>query len=429
MAAIRILKFEVFRVAGDYKATRKRWLDLSAQVQEAINCVWQAWLCWHVERGTPKQLRRFYAQLRAWHETKRGAKPKWEVQAISKPCAKAIYDALADACPDLHASTRELARNITQGKITSGKASKGNLPRWHAILMFRESIPSSTRKQPIPFTKKVEQTRLIPPDKDCQQWRVSLRLDRTVAPGAKRATISEPDLVELRTNAKGMHGQTAMLKRIVAGTAELCGSSLLFDDRRNKWFVCIAYRAEKSAQPAVDPNKKAILIARRGRPWSLRIVGGRKFNLQGEGRTVAHVRKTMLSGRWGRQENYRFAQRAGKGHGVERAMGWKDQFMRNWRNLCTSLNHDLTQRVVSICQEHGIGTIIYAQPEGAVSESRFLATAGKIPGRNDSSGWAWFQVASQLQYKTEGTGIAVEVKKWARKNKGSEEESGAVNVA
>ncbi len=417
MTAIRVLKFEVFKVTGDQKAIKAKWRELAGQVQEAVNCTWQTWLCWHVQNGTPRLLRKFYAQLRQWHETKRGPKPKCDVKAINKSCAKAIYDAVADACPDLHASTRELARNITQGKITAGKASNGNLPRWHAILLCRESIPSSTRKQPIPFTKKVEQTRILPPDVACQQWRVTLRLDRQPVTG-KRAAPSVPYEIELITNRRGIHGHTAVLKRIIGGSAELCGSSLVYDDRRNKWFVHVCVRDAAKEHPKVNPELIALLVPMQDRAWALVLPGdNRPYYLQGDSKIVEHRRRTMLYSRWGRQENYRYAQRGGKGHGVDRAMDWKDQFARDWRDLCTTLNHDLTSRVIRICQERAIGKIVYCQPEGWKAETRLLATVGKVPGRRDSSGWAWYQVASQLQYKTEGTGIVIEVRKWDRRRK------------
>lgn len=444
--AIRVLKFEVFHVVGDSKAIKAKWRDLATQTQEAINCVWQTWETWHVANKTPRKLRRAYEIRRAWHHQCEHTKPQrsdfktakdfsqaekaWrakckdtepefpKLQAIPQACAKVIYDELAEACPTLHASTRELTRNITQGKITSGKATNGNIPKWQAILLCRESRPSSTRKQPIPFTKKPEQTELVPPDKDQPQWRIRLRLDRVPPPpGGKRSPTSEPFEIVLWSNRRGMHGQTAILRRILAGTAELKGSALVYDDRRNKWFVHISYEAQALPQPAVNPDLAVTLVPLQERSWALVMPDGHVFYLQGDAEIVRHRRMTMLHSRWGRQENYRYAQRAGKGHGVNRAMNWKDQFARDWRDLCTTLNHDLTSRVLRICQERGIGRIIYYQPEGWKADTRLLATAGKVPGRRDSSGWAWYQVASQFAYKLEGTGITCEVRKWNRKQR------------
>ena len=67
----------------------------------------------------------------------------------------------------------------------------------------------------------------------------------------------------------------------------------------------------------------------------------------------------------------------------------------------------MTKRVIDICVQENIGTLVYRQPVESERDHLFLARAGKIPGYNDSTGWDWYQVQAQLNYKAAEYGIIV----------------------
>lgn len=129
------------------------------------------------------------------------------------------------------------------------------------------------------------------------------------------------------------------------------------------------------------------------------------------GLSESSVRRQVMAQRASRQNNYRNAGSANKGHGLNRAMEPVFRLSRRWKDFVKTFNHTSTNKVIQICLEHGIGTVVYRQPESDYGDSLFLATAGKQRWVKDSSGWDWFQVGSMLKYKGEGHGIGVEVVK------------------
>lgn len=409
--AIRIARFEVYRVNGDYKAARDRWHVAAESVQVVINTIWQTWESIHVHRGTPAVLRRWLAELKAWHDgdkESRGDKPKCPVLAIDSAMQKEIYRRCCDAAPALHARPRVLALNETIGLIKSRKAANGSLPGWMAILLGREGRPSTTHPAPVPFDLQCS-TLHAPLDKNAR-FRLTLRTDRYEARSKSGAAKSDSHLdeLELLTNRRGIRGHEARLWRVIDGQDKLKGSALYFDRKKSKWFALLAI--EQAAVETTDAHREgyAILCPGRDVPFVL-WVNGQTINI-GRAEHVADVRRAIIGERRSRQNHYRHGQRSSKGHGRRRAIqSWDNRLMRRWRDFQTTYNHDVTKQALRICAERGVAKLIYLQPAGHKSDTRCLSNLGKM--RSSSEGWAWFQVATLLNYKAEDSGIQVEARK------------------
>lgn len=409
--AVRVAKFEIAHIeTDDIKSVWKRWDELAGCVQELTNMLWQQWLLWHLEQGTPGVLREYISLAKAWHSSdpeSRGDKPKLSIQAIPKELSNLIYHRLAAAFPSLNRRTLVLAQNAIAGKITSRKSANGSLPGWWSILLCRESIPSSTRAQPIPFDKK--SCELIGPHVADDEYRLKLRIDRVDQPGKKNATSTVDEII-LKTKHRKAAGQKAILDNILSGDYAFCGSNLVWDDRNRKWFVHLAFK--RPVEVVEVGNDTAVLRPGQRTPWRLLVKGRVYWRMFGDGRDVAYQRHNLLSQRWSRQERYRrSAGSASKGHGTDRALQGYFKLEQNWKNYVKTRNHTATGQLVRFCLERGIGTLVYVQPAGGFSEGRLLGNAGKHPDRRDSTGWDWHQVAAMLGYKCKDAGIHLIVRK------------------
>lgn len=408
--AVRVAKFEIARVVtDDVKAVWERWHGLGRATQEMTNMLWQQWLVWHLEQGTPARIRDWLAAAKAWHQAPketRGEKPKADLRALPKELSQLLYQRLSQAFPEVNIRTLTLLQNALAGKITARKSAQGSLPGWWSILLCRESIPSSTHSQPVPFDKKSCQ--LIGPHDARDDYRLRLRIDRVERDGKQMATSTVDELI-LRTRHRHAAGQIAILDRLLSGEYSFCGSNLVWDQRNRKWFVHLAFKRPVEIQ---EPGA-GVAVLRPGyqTPWRL-LVGRRVlWRMFGDGRDVAHQRRNILAQRWSRQEKYRHAGSASKGHGRDRALAAHAKLEQNWRNYVTTRNHTATGQLVRFCLENGIGAVVYVQPADRFGSSRLLAKAGKDPARRDASGWDWHQVAAMLGYKCKDAGLHLVVRK------------------
>lgn len=404
---VKVAKFEVYKILGDHKAVRKKWHGIAEMVQQITNCIWETWLCWHVANHSAAAQRDFLDRHAEWKKEKIGEKPKCEVTAIPKALDKLIYTTLSKEFPGINTTARMLIQYAVCNKIKSRKAAKGSLPGWVAIILRNESVPSSTRSQPIPFSKV--NAAIVPPAVDGERYSLKLRVDRYDRPGKKTGAGNE-DHIELLTNRRGIKQHEETLRKICAGEYDFCGSTLQWDRKNSKWFALVCYRMPVAEKSNLDKSKVAILHPGRKEPWSL-WHASRWDWLGGRGNYVAATRMRLLTSRWSRQENYRHAGSSTKGHGRGRALLAVEKLAQGWKNFTKTCNHNITSQAVKRCVENGIGRLIYLQPCGAKSDSRFLGYAGKVPGRRDSTGWEWHQVATMLAYKCKEAGIEFEIRK------------------
>lgn len=430
--AVRTTRLEIVQINGDVKEIRKRWFNLSDQVKQFTNRIWREWLCWHTANDSGTKIRLFLNALNAWRERehervrkltetakaekrklgkipKEGCdpndpKPKLELTAIPKELSQLLYERLMTAFPELNTRVRSLLLNIVQKKIKERKSAKGVLSAWMSILLDHESVPSSTHPLPIPFD--TQNCELIPPLKEGDNFSLRVRVDRRPE-DAKVKAPSTVDDVELRTKGRKALSQAKIMQRICDGTYKFCGSNLYYKD--GKWFGLISFEIPSDVEKIVS-DETAILRPAFDHPWTLKI-GKAKMWRGGNGRYVAARRHQLLTDRWSRQEGYRHAGSANKGHGRNRALGPIWHLSDAWKNFVKTCNHTLTRDVVRDCVDRGIGTLIYIQPAGLKRDTRFLAKAGKVQGRVDSTGWDWHQVANMLAYKCEEAGIQFEIRK------------------
>jgi hypothetical protein len=408
--AVKVAKFEIVAVEnGDYRERTAAWRSLAAECQNIANCFHDEWKAWHRANGSRAKIFEYLAAVKAWRDAEQaGEKPKLDLKCITKEADNAFYRAVTDQCPLVNARTRILLLNILKGKLGSRKASVGTMSGWISILLNRESMPSFNRPIPIPFDKV--NAKIIRPKSSDENWQVELRVDRIEPAAGKSVASSTPDLCRLMTKGRKVAGQVAILHRIASGEYEFCGSSLQFMQSRNKWFALICYRMPEVKHPEADVKRMAILRPGYFKPWFLRYDGRSRWR-GGPGSLVESVRRQLLTQRWSRQANYRYAGSSNKGHGRKRALLPIEKLSQRWKDFVKTMNHQVTSAVVQELLQSGIGTLVYIQPDDRMKAHRILAKAGKVPNREDATGWDWFQVKSMLEYKCKEHGIHLIAKK------------------
>ena len=314
-----------------------------------------------------------------------------------------IYHVLSKRFTDVNKHVLTLLMNTTIRDLKTHKAAKGSLPGHSAILLCHQSIPSSTRPQPIPFD--CQNTKMIPPENKGENFIFELRVWRMHEEG-KPICPSVVDTVELYCRGRNIQSELAKLKRIMLDEYKFCGSKLVYEQKKRKWFLHLCYRMPTKVRLDLDQDKVATLIPDSVRPWHFILPGAERREWPGgRGDYVAGIRRRIFLQRRSRSWEYRHANKNRKGHGRDRAMAWRWRLQSSWNSFVKRVNHNVTSEVVQRCVDAGIGTLVYFQPEGDFSESRFLSRAGKDERWNDATTWQWFQVETMLQYKCEAVGI------------------------
>lgn len=407
---MKIVSVEVDSVAGDWKEVTGRWHEITRQLQEATNRIWRLWLVWHTTNDSATKIRTYLDNNAKWKADPGRTKenqPACPVKAVAPELSKMIYDNLTAGFPHINGSVMEVVRHSTLQKLNARKAASGKLSGWMAILLDHESAPSSTRAQPIPFNKKV--AKFVAPEKASDNFTLRAKLTRVPTPGKKNSP-SKQDVIQLRTHSRSAAKAAATLKKIASGEYEFKGSNLIYSKSKRKWFAQIAYQVPEVAKPQLDENKTAILHPMRDQPWCLHMPGRRAFP-GGYGRHVTETRERLIRQRLGRAQGYRYAGSANKGHGRERAMAPQFRLRERWKDFVKTANNVVTKNVIDCCLRDGIGKLVYLQPADGRGESRFLASAGKLPDARDSTGWDWYQVRTQLEQKCQAAGITLEIRK------------------
>jgi hypothetical protein len=392
-------------------ANRERLKVASRTMRELQNFVWRQWEAWHTAANSADELRAMFAANEAWQQADkadRGERPKWTVQPWPNDFGKHVYQLVTRRFPRLHVRTIDLAlQKIRKTVCTKNSSSRGGLKWWIAILLDLDGRATFHHAQPVPFDSK--NCKVLESDTK-GRVRLSIRMDRVEREG-KRGT-SEPIECHLKTGGKRAY-YALPAHQIAAGTRKLKGSQVVFDDRSGKLFACLTYEAAAKSIEC-DPNKTAVVRAGRKHCWLVRI-GGYTRRMGGRGNHVAHKRKSLLSQRWGRQSSYRHAP-ARKGSGRQRALSPLFKLSNAWNAFTRRCNDKLTHDVVELCEELGVGRVVYIHGD----ETRLLATAGKIGGRNDSSEWPWFQVEQLLEQKCNRLGIETKVRSKKREAKSAQ---------
>lgn len=402
----RIASYEVRGVDGDWKETTTRWHKTADACRGVANLFWQSWVAWHFASGS-------HGKLKAWLDKRQAdgvkAAGKCPVEAYPAELSKRTYAEASQRFPELAKGEIVLVLNRLTKGLKSRKAATGNLPGHSAILLHHESHPSFTRSFPILFDKGNTTTTIEPPAKPGGNWHISFRVSRREVSGKG---VTYHDRLEIWSQGKRTASQIAILGRIATGEYRFMGSQLIYSRGKRKWFAHICYEMPQAPAPQLNTNRVACLRAASDHPWNLVLPGGTIRRPGGHGRYVEPVRRQLLMQRWNRRANYRNAGNANKGHGRTRAGAgpqWKLQ--QAWKSFTKRVNSGVVRETLKACAAAGCGKLVYEQPAGDFRDERFLANAGKVEGRRDSTGWDWFQVATMLNDRAADYGIAVVVRK------------------
>lgn len=404
---IRVARLEI---TGLTKEQRDRWLELSRQCQQIVNCIWRTWLVWHVKNGSEAMLRKHFESDKKWREAdpkKRGERQKWPVNAVDSECSKAIYAEISRKFTTVHARVQVLMIQAETNKIKKLKACYGNLPGWVAILFCQQSIPSSVRVIPIRFDKA--NCEIEPPADAKQNFKLHIRLSRIPIAG-KKSCPSIAETIELYTKSRNAKSAAETMKKITRGEYEFCGSNIMFDN--GKWFALVCYRQPLPKVDALDESRVAYLRPSRMWPWSLLFPGANRMRHPGgSGYIVAVKRKQVAGTRATYRAGYRHAGTSRRGHGRNRSMGKLWKMTDHWNDFVRTMNYTAAKDILEQCKQRNCGKIVYLQPTGRVYDKSFLVNVGKRDDVRDSSGWDFHQMGNRLKTLAAQYGVTVEIVK------------------
>ena len=406
--SVKTMRYEIVGWVGDDpKESKSRWRAISDDCREIVNTIWQQWEVYHVTRGNDLIARKYESDLIAYRRKETSVKPKLDLQFWPPEFSKQLRKHINSRFPNVHSRTKDLLCNLTQQRMR-GKDVEGRWNIWLAVLLNRQGRPNSTHHVPIPFDSQNSKPLKLVEEK-YTNYTLAVNLTRVPSDGKNSPSIE--DRVQLKARGNGR----VIVERIVAGQYKFCGSSIVYHSGKNKWFCLLAYNNNIELEPPAEPKGVAILRSRQSEPWALRVNGRNRWldGMGGRGRHIAAARVRLLTGRWSRQENYRHAGSSNKGHGLRRAMQGVQRLSEGWKNFVKTCNHNLTSAIVKYCVESRIARIVYVQPTEAAKGTRYLSWAGKVPGRIDSTGWDWAQVATMLGYKCKDAGVHFELRKSA----------------
>jgi len=378
--------------------SRKLLYRLQEEMRMACNFIARQWESWHDQHGSCERVRVALAADKSWREADkgtRGARPKWSVQPWPNDFAKQLYRRLTRRCPSLHCRVLTLLLQRMRGVLTTKQSSAVAMKWWIAILLDLDSRPGYRHPQPLLFD--AANAKVLPADEKGRVW-LEVRLNRIERAGKNASSV--PIKMALKTGGKrAWYARPAV--QMASGERKLSGAMVTYHATKKKWFAVLTYSEDAPEAIMLDPDRVAILKPGRKNCWLLRL-DGRTQKLGGRGHHVRHVRRSLLMQRWGRQHNYTYSPKR-KGRGKQRALVPYFKLSNRWLNFTKSCNRQLTADVVERLLEHCAGKLVLVGGDN----NRLLATAGKIEGREDSTGWPWYQAEHLLQQKCQRHNIQV----------------------
>jgi len=404
---VRVMRVQISGAAddGDYAEIKTRLRAVATEIQQVVNDMMAHWLRLHYEAGNHHKIREWMAADTAWVKT-----PKAEREPATRaPCpvkpldaamSRAIYAAMREDHPGLGTKPVGLAMQKQQKRLIGAKASKSAYPRWMRILAGYGEYPSSANPLPIPFFKT--NARLIVP-KEGEPWQLEVRLEQSAT---SKGLVAHR--VTLFTGGRKLQSLRNGLWKIAAREWKFCASDLV--QRDGRWYAHICYQFPAVEKPQLDAGRVAILSAGRDKPIRLRI-DGRTLPMWRRGNDIRYLRKSLTMQRTSRNEAYRSATSARKGHGKKRAHQWREKLLRRWQDFVKTWNGQLAADIAKQLRASGVGRLIYCQPAEQRRDGRFLSRAGKTASRKESTLWDWHGLGAQLGRVLQENGIKVETRK------------------
>lgn len=406
--SIRVAKFEVDSVVGqEFKDVLPRWFATMDMCRKAANLYYETWLVWHVQNQSSVKLVEWFDHRKAVGIKEAGPCP---VECMGKELAKLIYNTISTRYPFIQIDVVTLLMNTLLKTLSSGKAAKGSLPKWSAILLHNEGMPMFTRDYPIPFAPK--NAKLIT---EGENRFVELKLWRMPVDG-KSTKVAVVDRIKLRMTGKRAKEHLLKFDRISSGEWAFKGSEFTYDKNNKKWFVNLCHQCPSHVE-SLNPDKVAYLVAGRKLPFYLRTTDGKRQWLQGRGQHITAMRERV----WNKRAELNYGSKKTTsmrgGHGTNAAMKWRERWSRTWREFAKRVNHKVSKDAVDWCVLNGIGTLVYCKPNGRYAERRMVS------GDFKNSTWEFFDLGNKLAYKCQDRGVQLVVKEFG---KGDDDASGPV---
>jgi len=407
----KIIRIELTGSDGDFAADKKCLAGLATQMQQVVNDYTNHWLRLHQQAGNHLTVREWIEKDKEWakvYKGKKGAPPR--VKCPVDPCdlvmSRQLYKLLTEEHGNLGTKPIGIVTQIAAKTLTKMPSSKSAYKRWMTILSGLGEFPQAQKQAPVPFY--TSNANIIVPKTIKEPWKLEVRFEKKVGTRTLR-----PMVFKMRTSGQNLKAIREALWKIAAGEWIFNTSSLVLRDGR--WYAHICYKITDAEKYPLDANKMAFVSAGYYGGMMLRI-GKRTLMGLLDGKQIERTRQSLTNQRFGKNESYKYASSARKGHG-RKSIQWRDKIRMKWRDMVKTTNSRWAAEVVKRCIKSKTGHVVVYQPAGNWRDSRYLSKIGKIPGLRESTGWDWYQMQLLLQQACKAAGIEVTVKKIGERKK------------
>jgi hypothetical protein len=400
----KIIRIELTGSDGDFVDEKKRLLSLAVQMQQMANDYCNHWLCLHQQAGHHLVIRNWIEKDKEWAKAYKGKKDappriKCPVNSCDPAMSRQLYRLLTREHANLGTKPIGIILQNVGKTISSMPSSKSAYKRWMTILSGLGEFPQAHKPAPIPFY--TSNSSIIVPKTIKDPWKLEVRFERGLG------TRLRPMVFKMRTGGRNLATIREALLKIASGEFIFNTSSLVLRDGR--WYAHICYKITNIEKSQLDATKTAFVTAGYHNSMMMRINGRTLTGLM-DSRHIERVRKSLTQQRFGKNESYKYASSARKGHG-RKPIQWRDKIRDTWRDMVKTTNSCWAADVVKRCVKSKIGHVVVYQPAGKWRESRYLTNIGKMKGFTESTGWDWYQMQLLLQHACKVVGIKVTVRK------------------
>jgi putative transposase len=329
-----------------------------------------------------------YENDRLTHKQLHGVYPN-DKEKYGAPFATYVYRVIAPEFPVT------VTTNMTS---TIQKATKAWKSSRSDVMKGNKSIPSFRRNNPIEL--KADNIRNLKwSDKNYVELDLGLVSTKGVEylKSEKKFTPEQRESISTSYHVLvhgGKNGAKEIMDRLISAEYKLCGSMILYNERKRKWMLTLTYQFE-AAPKSVNPNRvlgvdmgitnAAYMALNDNRFWRERIDGGQ---IEQHRRRIEAQRRKLAS-------QAAVCGEARIGHGRKKRMKPLDKLESRISNFRNTVNHTYARRIVEIARRMECGVIQVEDLTGISEGDTFL-------GR-----WTYFDLQTKIENKASEYGIEV----------------------
>ncbi|EPZ47726.1 RNA-guided endonuclease TnpB family protein [Alicyclobacillus acidoterrestris] len=192
----------------------------------------------------------------------------------------------------------------------------------------------------------------------------------------------------------GKNNAKQVLNRIISGEYKLSSSKIIYNERKNKWMLAVAYKFEPKT---IELDKNRVLGIDMGvvYPAYMAVNYDKYWRDSIDGGQIEQYRKTVEARRRRLQRQAAVCGNGRIGHGRKKRMQPLEKISDKVANFRNTVNHTYAKKIVQNAVKLGCGTIQMEELSGINEKETFLKR------------WTYFDLQKKIEYRAKEYGIDV----------------------